>query len=226
MILWIQMEIKTTADGSHTLFIPELNEHYHSTFGAVQESRHIFISQGLDNIDPEINPVNILEMGFGTGLNAFLTYLSVMKTQRKVNYTGVEKFPLSIEVTSQLNFPDFTGENSKKLFNTIHDTAWDQKVVLAENFSLLKIKNDIQSVELIPGSYDLVYFDAFGPEVQPELWSEVVFRKICPAMKPSAILVTYSAKGSVRRALKAAGFSVEKIPGPPGKREIVRAIKK
>lgn len=220
------MIIETTADGSNTLFVPELNEHYHSTFGAVQESRHIFISEGLLRTDKEINPLNIFEMGFGTGLNAFLTLLEAERSSRPINYSCIEKFPVSPDLISQLNYPQCTEGCQREKYISLHDAPWNEEVEISGNFILKKIEGDILNWKFPSESCDLVYFDAFGPEVQPELWSEVIFRKLWVMMKPFSILLTYSAKGSVRRALNTAGFSVEKIPGPPGKREIVRAIKK
>ena len=218
--------IEITSDGSHTLFVPELNEHYHSTFGAVQESLLIFMQSGFDKIDQAIVPVRILEMGFGTGLNAFLTCLRSGNTSRPVYYTGIEKFPLSSDIIEQLNYPRVLDDASVELFRSLHHAKWNGEVRITDNFMLHKIESDMQDVILDQDSFDLFYYDAFGPDIQPELWTYQIFQKIARAMKQNGILVTYSAKGSVRRALKSAGFEVEKLSGPPGKREITRALKK
>jgi len=222
----MQTRIEITNDGSHTLFVPELNEHYHSTFGAVQESRVVFIQSGLNFLDPARSPLQILEVGFGTGLNAFLTCLECEKSSRQIHYTGVEKFPLSKGITDLLNYPDFIDHSMQPVFRLIHNAPWNLATSITGNFRLLKIDKDIRDIFPENTTYDLVYFDAFGPEVQPELWTEEIFQKIAFSMKNGGILVTYSVKGAVRRALKNSGFEVEKIPGPPGKREITRATKK
>ena len=218
--------IEITNDGSHTLYVPALNEHYHSTFGAVQESLLIFIQSGFDMMDQAIVPVRILEMGFGTGLNALLTCLRSENTSRPVYYTGIEKFPLSSEIIEQLNYPQVLDNASVELFRSLHYAKWNEEVRVTGDFMLHKIESDMQDVLLDPDSFDLVYYDAFGPEIQPELWTYQIFQKIARAMKQNGILMTYSAKGSVRRALKSAGFEVEKLSGPQGKREITRASKK
>jgi tRNA U34 5-methylaminomethyl-2-thiouridine-forming methyltransferase MnmC len=222
----MQTRLEITSDGSHTLFVPALNEHYHSTFGAVQESMTVFIQYGFDKTDEAIFPVHILEMGFGTGLNALLTLIKSEKSSRPVHYTGVEKFPLPFGIIEQLNYPQLLDTGSMEKFHSLHKAAWNQEIKITADFTLCKIENDLQEVLLNPYTFDLVYYDAFGPEVQPELWNDQIFRKIAMVMKPCGILVTYSAKGSVRRALKNVGLEVEKLPGPPGKREVTRAIKK
>ena len=222
----MQTRIEITNDGSHTLFVTELNEHYHSTFGAVQESMVVFIQSGLNYLDHIRTPLQILEMGFGTGLNAFLTCLECEKFSRQINYTGVEKFPLSKGITDLLNYPGFIDPSTQSVFRLIHKAPWNQETNITGNFMLHKIDKDIRDILPENDTYDLVYFDAFGPDVQPELWTEEVFQKVALSMKKGGILVTYSVKGSVRRALKNSGFEVEKIPGPPGKREIARATKK
>jgi tRNA U34 5-methylaminomethyl-2-thiouridine-forming methyltransferase MnmC len=221
----MQTRIEITGDGSHTLFVPELKEHYHSTFGAIRESEFVFIRSGFDQVDRMVSPVRILEMGFGTGLNAFLTFLRAEKSSGKVEYTAVEKFPLPKETVTQLNFPGILTSGDERVFAALHDSDWGKMVNISRDFSIHKIKEDLTQVSFEPDHFGLVYFDAFGPEIQPELWTEKVFQKIAFAMKQEGILVTYSSKGSVRRAMKIAGLHVEKIPGPPGKREICRAIK-
>jgi len=213
-----------TADGSITLFLPELNEHYHSIHGAVQESMHIFINSGYSQI--RVFPARIFEAGLGTGLNSFLTFLASEKAGTPVHYTTIEKFPLEDNIVRLLNYPEMTDPAKTKTFKAIHDAPWGQDTRISEYFTLHKIKGDLREVQLQDSAYDLVYFDAFGPDVQPELWTEEIFNMLYHSMKESACLVTYSVKGSVKRALKAAGFSLEKLPGPPGKREITRATKK
>ncbi|MCX6248142.1 MAG: tRNA (5-methylaminomethyl-2-thiouridine)(34)-methyltransferase MnmD [Bacteroidetes bacterium] len=213
-----------TEDGSSTFFIPELNEHYHSIHGAVQESRHIFIREGFDKT-PDF-PARIFEAGFGTGLNAFLTCLSADKEKKTVHYTAVEKYPVEENLLALLNYPEKTDPSKGEVFKMIHAVAWEKPVQITDHFILHKIMGDLKDVQLEDFSFDLVYFDAFGPDVQPELWTEGIFQMLYRAMKTNASLVTYSVKGLVTRALKSAGFSIEKLPGPPGKREITRATKR
>jgi tRNA U34 5-methylaminomethyl-2-thiouridine-forming methyltransferase MnmC len=218
-------ELIITTDGSHSLFVPGLNEHYHSTYGAIQESRHVFIEAGLKQVIPGQTTIWILEVGFGTGLNALLSILEAEKSGKTIHYTSTEPFPLNQNITSQLNYPELLAEGTSSLFKMMHDAEWNKETQVTDHFFLHKILNGIDKTELEDKSFDLVFFDAFGPEVQPELWTEEIFRKIFLSLKRGGILVTYSVKGSVRRALKNSGFSVEKIPGPAGKREITRAIK-
>jgi tRNA U34 5-methylaminomethyl-2-thiouridine-forming methyltransferase MnmC len=218
-------QIVTTGDGSHTLYVPRLNEHYHSTFGAIRESRHIFIEAGLKQIFPFHNPVKILEIGFGTGLNALLSLIEAEKSGKTIHYTTIEPFPLNTEITSKLNYPALIGIETEPLFNRLHEVDWNRKIQITEHFILHKILNSLEKTDLEDNCFELVFFDAFGPEVQPDLWTEKIFREILLSLIKGGILVTYSVKGSVRRALKTSGFSVEKIPGPAGKREITRAIK-
>ncbi len=213
-----------TDDGSTTLFNPELNEHYHSIHGAVQESMHIFVRGGYKQI-PNF-PARILEVGFGTGLNAFLTFLVSEKEGKSIHYSAIEKYPLEDHVIRLLNYPDKTNPAKAEIFQAIHNASWEKDVRISENFTLHKMKADLCELQPEELSYDLVYFDAFSPNVQPELWTEEIFRMLYQSMKISALLVTYSVKGSVKRALKTAGFIVEKLPGPPGKREMTRATKR
>lgn len=216
-------ELIITADGSHTLYVPEMDEHYHSIHGAVQESRFIFINNGFEAC--RADPVNILEIGFGTGLNAFLTAIKSIEGIRRVNYTTVEKYPLPLNITDALNYKSYTGEGTGELFRLIHNAQWNSEVIICKNFTIRKTESDV--TQYIPeGSYDLIYFDAFGPDKQPEMWSEDVFRRIASLTNQNGIFVTYSAKGQVKRNLKACGFEVTLLPGPPGKRQIIRADKK
>jgi tRNA U34 5-methylaminomethyl-2-thiouridine-forming methyltransferase MnmC len=218
-------ELTITGDGSHTLYVPRLNEHFHSTFGAIRESRHIFIEAGLKQIFPFHNPVKILEIGFGTGLNALLSLIEAEKSGKTIRFTTIEPFPLNPEITSKLNYPALIGIETESVFNKLHDVDWNKEIRITEHFILHKILNSLEKTDLEDHCFDLVFFDAFGPEVQPDLWTEEIFGKIFLSLNKGGILVTYSVKGSVRRALKNSGFSAEKIPGPAGKREITRAIK-
>jgi tRNA U34 5-methylaminomethyl-2-thiouridine-forming methyltransferase MnmC len=216
-------EIVVTADGSHTLYVPEMDEHYHSIYGAIQESLFIYINNGFEAC--QANPVDILEIGFGTGLNAFLTAIRSMEVERTVHYTSVEKYPLDFNITESLNYHFFTGESTRELFRLIHSTPWNTNARICNNFKLKKIEADV--TQFIPeGKYDLIYFDAFGPDKQPEMWSTEVFKRIASATRENGIFVTYSAKGLVKRNLRECGFNVSLLPGPPGKRQIISANKK
>ncbi len=215
-------ELIKTADGSHTLFVPELNEHYHSVHGAIQESDHIFIRNGLEF--SRADPVYIFEVGFGTGLNALLTVLKSQELKRKIFYVSLEKYPLEQEIINKLNYPDFVGVAGKHLFELIHMAPWNGTTVISENFSIRKISGDLITVAL-EGKYDLIYFDAFGPDKQPEMWTSEMLGKIAEVTKRKGLLMTYSAKGEVRRNLTENGFKVTLLPGPPGKRHIIRAVK-
>lgn len=217
------IRIIKTGDGSHTLLVPDLNEHYHSTFGAIQESMHVFIDAGLDKCKGKQN-IAILEMGFGTGLNALLTVLNM--TDASILYHGVEAYPLEKEVLAGLNYPELlSNANAKDVFSKLHDAEWGKKVLINENYHLIKINGKIQEIKLPVNFYELVYFDAFAPDIQPELWAEEIFTKIFHAMKPGGILVTYSAKGLVKQNLRKAGFVVKRLAGPPGKKHMLRAEK-
>ncbi|HLN21970.1 MAG TPA: tRNA (5-methylaminomethyl-2-thiouridine)(34)-methyltransferase MnmD [Bacteroidales bacterium] len=211
-----------TSDGSHTIYVPELDEHYHSIHGAIQESEHIFIRNGLRYCESE--PVNIFEAGFGTGLNALLTSIEAAQKGRIVYYTSIEKYPLGEEYISQLNYDAIIGEKGKDLFGLIHSAQWGSFVQISNNFFLKKIKGDLVT-DIVYGSYDLVYFDAFGPLKQPEMWTPGVFSKISAVTRKDGIFMTYSSRGEVKRALHSCGFRVTLLDGPPGKRQIIRAIK-
>jgi tRNA U34 5-methylaminomethyl-2-thiouridine-forming methyltransferase MnmC len=217
-------ELVKTDDGSDTLFVRELGEHYHSTFGAVQESMHVFIHAGLHKCDQLI--LTIFEVGFGTGLNTYLTLLETIKTNQSVRYITVEKHPLQDELWSAINYPEIIPNGNQKLFKLIHNAKWDEEVKITNQFSLLKLHSDLTDINYaaLP-LFDLIYFDAFSPEKQPELWATAIFCQLANQCTPHAKLVTYCAKGVVRRSLIEAGFTTERIPGPPGKREMLRATK-
>ena len=215
-----------TADGSTTLYLPQWNEHYHSVHGAVQESNHVFIQAGLlyyleQNISNK--PIQILEVGMGTGLNALLTAVIAQDKQSAIDYTALEAYPLSDDELRQLNFSSTVGVNGDALFEKMHSNAWGRKEYVHAYMQLCKEQVKVQNWH--PAQcYDLIYFDAFAPAVQPELWTEAIFQKLFEASCSGSVLVTYCVKGEVRRAMKAVGWEVCKIPGPPGKREMTRAI--
>ena len=215
------IQIEKTADGSNTIFVKELDEHYHSVKGALTESEHIFIRTGLRHCSlPE---VRILEVGFGTGLNAFLTLMDAQQTGRHVRYTAVERYPLEENVVRQLRYPELIAPEQAELFYALHRTEWGKPQPITPYFTLLKEECDF-TARFPDGEFDVVYFDAFAPEKQPEMWNPEVFDKLRRMMPPGGIMTTYCAKGAVRRTLQAAGFDVERLPGPPGgKREMLRA---
>jgi tRNA U34 5-methylaminomethyl-2-thiouridine-forming methyltransferase MnmC len=227
----------TTEDGSHSLYVEELNERYHSIHGAIQESKHVFMEAGLKRIasllsagKSENERIAILEIGLGTGLNALLTMIENQQLKLPIDYTALEAYPVSRDLITALNYTDLliSSANSKttlqQFFDAIHLSEWDQTTIVSEKFKLNKIKNTLQQIQF-QGKFNLVYFDAFGPSVQPEMWTDEVFFKIGNAMVENGILVTYCAKGSVKRTLKKMGFKIESLQGPPGKREMIRAIK-
>lgn len=217
------IQIEQTADGSRTLFVPELNEHYHSIKGALTESEHIFIHMGLEHT--EAQSPHVLEIGFGTGLNAFLTLLKADTDRRNIHYTTLERYPVTSEVIQQLEYPELICPERKTDFYALHEASWQTDVRLTPYFTLHKVETDFTSYAF-PATYDVVYFDAFAPEKQPEMWTQPLFDTLYQHLNPHGILVTYCAKGAVRRMLQAAGFTVERLPGPPGgKREILRATK-
>jgi tRNA U34 5-methylaminomethyl-2-thiouridine-forming methyltransferase MnmC len=222
----VKPELIITGDGSNTLYVPELDEHYHSTFGAINESLLVFIESGFQKAVKSFDEIQVLEIGFGTGLNALLTWMEAERIPIKVNYVAIEPYPLDEKIWSVLNYPDcFCTFSYREIYCRLHEMDWERDERISPFFSICKIRSRLEDYLPEPDKFNLVYFDAFGPDVQPELWTEEIFRKIFLSMKNKGILVTYSVKGSVRRALKNSGFSVEKLPGPAGKREITRAIK-
>tara|TARA_R110002049_G_scaffold4377_9_gene30566 strand:- start:4121 stop:4789 length:669 start_codon:yes stop_codon:yes gene_type:complete len=221
----VKREILITSDGSTTIHLPDWDEQYHSKHGAIQESYHVFLRSGFDRIIENNSDISILEIGFGTGLNAFITLLEAEKNAIKINYVGVEAYPISAEEVTKLNYVKELGVVEKQnLFDNMHAVSWEQKNIISDTFQLTKRKQFFQDIE-DENAFDLIYFDAFGAQNQPELWTEDIFLRMYNAIKNNGILVTYSAKGSVRRAMQSVGFSVERIPGPPGKREMLRAVK-
>ena len=220
--------IITTKDGSKTIHLPEWNENYHSHHGAFQEALHVFIQMGLCEKLKTKQKISILEVGFGTGLNAMLTYTSTVNSSCDVSYTAIEAFPVSTEEMTALAY----GKHSiiapfEETYDTLHHVPWGKAQQISNHFSLTKLHvtlHDFIAQTDLP-SYDLIYFDAFGPRVQPELWEKEVFEALYKLLHPNGILVTYCAKGQVRRDLQSVGFLVEKLPGPPGKREMLRGVK-
>ena len=213
----MQSEIKLTEDGSSTLYVLEIDETYHSTHGAIQESMHIFIGQGLNMMQKE--SIRILEVGFGTGLNALLTALH---TDKQIEYITIEKYPIDKQFVQILNYPEHTKiSESRSVFEKIHQSPWEKLIEITPHFRMQKVKTNF--CDFAPsGKFDLIYFDAFSPEKQPEMWELKQFEKLFNACHPGAVIVTYCAKGAVRRNMQSAGFTVERLPGPPGKREILR----
>ena len=212
-----------TADGSTSIHLPDWNESYHSKHGAIQEAQHVFIKNGMDLFQNQ--SLSILEIGFGTGLNAFITLLESPKRQLTIQYTGVEAYPVTLLEVQAMNYvAELHAHNQAHLFDELHSCAWEKEVVLTPTFYLTKRQQRIQDIQ-DKQQFDLIYFDAFGYRVQPELWSDEIFQSMYSALKPNGVLVTYAATGAVRRSMLAAGFTVEKLAGPPGKREMLRATK-
>ncbi|MFZ4797793.1 MAG: tRNA (5-methylaminomethyl-2-thiouridine)(34)-methyltransferase MnmD [Bacteroidia bacterium] len=225
-------EIITTADGSHTLFHEVLNETYHSKNGALQESLLVFIQNGLANYlhKNPIETIHIFEVGFGTGLNALLTLKEAMNRNIKIKYTCLEAFPLGFETINQLNYLNEENDILKTLFNKMHLCNWNEWIEINEHFSIYKMENKLEQITTnnllqISNPFDLIYFDAFAPDKQPELWTTSIFKTIFDSMNIGSILVTYSAKGDVKRALREAGFIVKRLAGPVGKRHMLCALK-
>jgi len=219
----MKRQITLTEDGSHTLYLPEMDEHYHSVHGAIQESKYVFIESGFNLCKKKT--INVFEVGFGTGLNALLTMLEAARNNIEVNYFSIEKYPLSAQESNVLNYTDLLNVN-KELLQSIHECDWNSPVTITNGFILNKINNDLsaEDFENFP-FFDVVYFDAFAPNKQPDLWNDAIYSKIFSHCGHEAIFVTYCAKGVVRRGLQSVGFTVERIPGPPGKKEMLRAFK-
>ncbi len=211
-----------TGDGSSTLFNATIGEHYHSTFGAIQESRHIFIEAGLVPFLGQ-KDIQVFEVGFGTGLNALLTMKVGAEHRIPINYTAIELFPISLTAASSLNYPEIL-QMEREAFLKLHQSD-EVKTDISPMFFLDKTVVSFPDMAIDKERFHVVYFDAFSPEAQPEMWTEAGFKKLFEALKTGGVLVTYSCKGMVKRAMKSAGFRIEKLPGPPGKREFLRAWK-
>ena len=220
-----ELEIYTNTDGSKTLLNQSLNETYHSRHGAIAESMHVFIEKGLRHpMMQDKKNIRIFEMGFGTGLNAILS-LTHQKANQPIYYHSIETLPLANDLVHQLGYTDLWNAEDKAYFLQIHEAVWNQEVRIRDGFVLKKEEIALEQIALPNGSIDLVYFDAFAPDKQPHLWSLAIFEKLFNAMDQQSILVTYSSKGEVKRHLKAVGFEVERLEGPPYKRHMLRAIK-
>ncbi len=219
----MKREIIITSDGSTSIHLPEWEESYHSRHGAIQEAQHVFINNGLSLCKGQ--SVSVLEIGFGTGLNAFITFLESKKNKQKIDFVGVEGFPISPEEVLQMNYVDQLKANQfESEFKIMHTSDWEENVTISDTFRLIKRKqlfNDINDKD----QFDIIYFDAFGYRVQPELWSVEIFTKMFNALKEGGILVTYACRGPIKNAMKEAGFKIEKLAGPPGKREMLRGWK-
>lgn len=219
----VKREVVITSDGSTSIFLPDWNESYHSKHGAIQEALHVFIENGFNATSQ--SPLHILEIGFGTGLNSFLTLQEAIKQKRIVNYTGVDAYPVSQDILKALNYPQMISMNeSLHYFEALHQTPWEGFQEIHPLFHLYKHKQLFSEINDL-NSFDLIYFDAFGFRVQPELWNEEIFYKMFRALKNQGVLVTYACRTPIRKAMEAVGFKTEKLPGPPGKREMLRAVK-
>jgi tRNA U34 5-methylaminomethyl-2-thiouridine-forming methyltransferase MnmC len=221
----VERVLLQTQDQSATLFVPQLNESYHSTHGALQESRHVYIQTGLEQLN-YLSEINLLEIGFGTGLNALLSALAAVDEHYKINYTGIEKYPVKPEEWAALNYAQVLGNTAADaLFTQLHQCPWEETTAINPHFSLHKQQQDLRTAPLPSQHFHLIYFDAFAPSAQAHLWTEAVFARMFDALQEDGLLVSYCVKGDVRRNMKAVGFEVEKVPGPPGKWEITRARK-
>ena len=219
----LEREIIQTLDGSTTIHIKEWNENYHSKHGAIQEAKHVFIKNGLALFPNK--EISILEIGFGTGLNAFITFLESIELGQSINYVGVEAYPISADELVAMNYVnELQALEYKAVFEDMHLSDWEVKSNLSSSFSLTKRKQFFEEID-DKNTFDLIYFDAFGYRVQPELWSTEIFKNMYEALKPEGVLVTYAARGVVKRSMIEVGFTVEKLAGPPGKREMFRARK-
>lgn len=223
----IERKIITTADGSKTIHLESWNEQYHSKHGAFQEANHVYINKGfLHRVNTfQGNTIEVLEIGFGTALNAMLTFTESIKQSLKINYTAYEAYPVQELELEALNYESKFPSNYVDFFKKMHTVSWNEFFEIAPHFFLNKQLKKFDQLEAA-NTYDLIFYDAFGPRVQPELWTEKLFQKMFNSLKNNGILVTYCAKGSVRRTMQAVGFNTERLPGPPGKREMLRATKK
>ncbi|MGB1370363.1 MAG: tRNA (5-methylaminomethyl-2-thiouridine)(34)-methyltransferase MnmD [Flavobacteriaceae bacterium] len=222
----MKRSIITTADGSKTIQIEDWNEQYHSIHGALQEAKHVYIENGLHEFlqrQPNQKHINILEIGFGTGLNAMLSATDELALQKSILYHGIEAYPVSNDELQALNYSSLLALKSE-IFDQLHSASWNNESQITKHFVLKKRQESFADIK-DANTFDIVYFDAFGPRVQPDLWTPSIFKMMHTAMRFGAVLVTYSAKGSVRRAMQEVGFEVERLAGPPGKREMLRASK-
>lgn len=222
------IHIEKTADGSDTLYIPELDEHYHSVNGAVQESMHVFIDAGLRKVAKNRSEVSIFEVGFGTGLNAILTLIEAEKMDIRISYTTIELYPLPLQTIEQLNYHKLFPTPFDNTFSQLHAVNWNEHIQINPFFSFEKIESDFSNLDFRchNNKFDLIYFDAFAPDKQAGMWNQEIFDYLFEHTKPEGALTTYCAKGAVRRMMQQSGYKVERLVGPPGKREMLRASKK
>jgi tRNA U34 5-methylaminomethyl-2-thiouridine-forming methyltransferase MnmC len=218
----MKIEILKTADGSPTLYLPELDETYHSRHGSVQEAQHVFIANGLKPLASENKSIQILEVGFGTGLNALLSAQFAAENQVQLNYTGIEAHPVEEVIWRELDYLQI--QEWQVFYEQLMKAKWEVPSQLQDYFQITKVQKRIQDWQAA-ASFDLIYFDAFGPRAQAEMWNKAIFEKLYAALSIGGILVTYCAQGQFKRDLKAVGFALESLPGPPGKREMTRALK-
>ena len=218
----MKLKIVNTSDNSDTLYCSKFDEHYHSIYGAFGESMHVFIETGLHFC--QLNTIKIFEVGFGTGLNAILSYIEGIKRNLTIEYTTIELYPIDKSIIEQLNFSNYLSDNSRNTLNILHDSKWEETIQVSKNFSFKKIESDFTKFTF-PEKFDIVYFDAFAPEKQPEMWSAENFSKIYETLNLKGILTTYSSKGIVKNNLRNAGFNVKRLSGPKGKHHILRAQK-
>lgn len=218
------LEIITTADGSHSLLNKTLNETYHSHHGAIQESVHVFINKGLQFLIDSFSPksINIFEVGFGTGLNALLTLQFATQSNVSVSYTSIEAFPLERDVWSKLNYGATIGLQDQLV--ALHEADWNTSIDIHPNFKMLKLKTTLQDFSHLGPPFNLIFFDAFAPNKQPEMWELPILKKVVQIMTTPAVFVTYCAKGQLKRDLRTLGLQVETLEGPPGKKEMVRGL--
>ena len=217
-------EIIITQDGSSSIYIPELDETYHSKFGAIQEAKHVFVKNGLDLFENG-SEISILEIGFGTGLNALITMLEAENRNLKINYVGVEAYPIALDEILQLNYVKQLESPEKQVdFEKMHASNWEEEIAINSNFTLTKRKQSFEEIS-DENTFDLIYFDAFGFTVQPDLWNEAIFEIMFKSLKNRGILTTYACRTSIKKAMQHAGFQTLKLPGAPGKREMLRALK-
>jgi tRNA U34 5-methylaminomethyl-2-thiouridine-forming methyltransferase MnmC len=220
----MKREIIETADGSKTLFIPEMNENYHSGHGALQEAIHVFIENGVRSLGSQ--ELSIFEMGFGTGLNALLAMDEAIKHNLKISYTGIDAFPIAIEQAMQMDYERYVSSDAGLLFKQLHSSDWGVQHSLNQSFTFRKLHEKIEEHQPEKEQYDLLFFDAFGPRAQSAMWEMPILNKMHEMLKPNGLLVTYCAKGQFKRDLKSLGFEVFSLPGPPGKREMTQAFKR
>ncbi len=218
----MDLRIVNTSDSSNTLYNSQFDEHYHSIHGAFNESMHVFIKSGLHYCN--LDSIKIFEVGFGTGLNAVLTYLETLKRKIKIDYEAIELYPINQSIIESLRFNDFLPHGQEQIILKMHGSAWDKEVKISDKFKLKKIHADFNIFQF-EKKYDIIYFDAFAPDKQPNMWTEKIFSKIYETLNNNGTLTTYSSKGMVKNNLRSAGFKVKRLSGPKGKRHILRAIK-